>query len=236
MFVGLDVDDVHTFMSELLENGTKARSRMRLGHVWSGMHVSLSKSFLCHSWCSILRFQRLKRKLQLFPTLALGTAAPSFAANSTTSAANWLMPGIAWFETLFQKKTSVKSDDEFKFFLTPNCAGVAAHCHAWFVQPLVVLPCLCGFHSSFHSFILLDLPACIILHHPKNCTRPSFHIFPNPKSLQMVIPSSKIPLHQVLQPLESNNLHLTSKAYLLQNLVTFRSIFQIQFLRHAPDF
>ena len=52
----------------------------------------------------------------------------------------------------------------------------------------------------------------------------------------MIIPSLKISLHKALQPLESNNLHLTSKAFLLQNLVTFGSIWQIQLLRHAPDF
>ncbi len=98
----------------------------------------------------------------------------------------------AWHRFLFHKKISsvssfksiyikdIKSD---KFFLTPNCASVAAHCYAWFVQPLVVLPCLRVFHSSFHSFILLDLLACIILHHPTNWTRPSFHMYHSPKSL-----------------------------------------------------
>ena len=150
-------------MSELVENGNKARSRMQL-HVWSGMHVLPPKS---HSWCSIRRWN-FQLCGMLVPTLALGTAAPSFAANSTTSAANWLMPGIAWFFTIqrwnsFSNKSSVKSDDKFKFFLTPNCAGVAAHCHAWFVQPLVVLPCLCGFHSS----ILFSFGSTC-LHHPSS--------------------------------------------------------------------
>ena len=97
-------------MSELVENGNKARSRMRLNHVWSGMHVLPPKS---HSWCSIRRWN-FQLCGMLVPTLALGTAAPSFAANSTTSAANWLMPGIAWFFAIqrwnsFSNKSSVKS-------------------------------------------------------------------------------------------------------------------------------
>lgn len=154
-------------MSELVENGNKARSRMRLNHVWSGMHVLPPKS---HSWCSIRRWN-FQLCGMLVPTLALGTAAPSFAANSTTSAANWLMPGIAWFFTIqrwnsFFKKSSVKSDDKFKFFLTPNCAGVAAHCHAWFVQPLVVLPCLYGFHMLSQLIPFFYGSTC--LHHPSS--------------------------------------------------------------------